>query len=107
MNEPRFIPYIQLHEFEALLFAEPSQFAVAYPNKEKEIQKLVAVRAKFISPEDINEGENTAPSKQILAIFPDYKKVSTGSRIALKIGFAKIRTENPHFNEWLNKLEQL
>lgn len=65
------------------------------------------MRAKYISPEDIDEGENSAPSKQILAIFPDYKKVSTGFYIAQKIGIAKIRAENPHFNEWLTQLEQL
>jgi hypothetical protein len=63
------------------------------------------VRSSFVSPEDINEGE--PPSKRIRAIFPDYNKVSTGLRIAMKTGIAKIRAENPHFNEWLKKLEQL
>jgi hypothetical protein len=107
IGDPRFIPYIQKHEFEALLFTEPHQFATAYPNKYLEIQKLVVVRSEFVSPEDINEGKNTAPSKRIQAIFPDYNKNVTGPRIATKIGLIKIRAENPHFNEWLKKLEQL
>ncbi len=107
IGDHRFIPYIQLHEFEALLLTEPSQFATAYPNRVLEIQQLVAIRSEFVSPEEINEGEKTCPSKRIKAILPDYNKVSAGPRIAIKIGLAKIRAENPHFNEWLNQLEQL
>jgi hypothetical protein len=107
IGDPRFIPYIQLHEFEALLFTEPTKFAVAYPNREREIQELVAVRSRFTSPEEINEGQNTCPSKRIKTILPDYNKVSAGPRIAMKIGINKIRAENPHFNDWLTKLEQL
>jgi hypothetical protein len=63
IGEHRFIPYIQQHEFEALLFTEPSQFAVAYPERENEIKKLIAVRSEFMTPEDINE--KAAPSKRI------------------------------------------
>jgi hypothetical protein len=107
IGDHRFIPYIQQHEFEALLFAEPTKFAIAYPDRENEIQQLVKVRSEFVSPEDINE--NTAPSKRIQAIFQDYAKLkpTVGPLIAMEIGLAKIRAENPHFNEWLNKLEQL
>ncbi|MEK8016632.1 MAG: DUF4276 family protein [Candidatus Parabeggiatoa sp.] len=107
IGDHRFIPYIQQHEFEALLFTEPTQFAVAYPQREAEIQELIAMRSEFKSPEDINE--NNAPSKRIQAIFPDYGKFkpTVGPPIALEIGLTKMRTENPHFDEWLKKLEQL
>ncbi len=107
IGDSRFIPYIQQHEFEALLFTEPTQFVVAYPERELEIQQLVAVRSQFVSPEDINE--NRAPSKRIQAIFPDYAKFkpTVGPLVAMEIGLTKIRAENPHFDEWLTKLEQL
>ena len=107
IGDIRFIPYIQQHEFEALLFTEPTQFVVAYPERENEIQQLVAVRSQFLSPEDINE--NQAPSKRIQAIFPDYAKFkpTVGPLVAMEIGLTKIRAENPHFDEWLTKLEQL
>jgi len=107
IGDSRFIPYIQQHEFEALLFSEPTQFATVYPDKESEILKLVAMRSEFLSPEDINE--NFAPSKRIAAIFPDYVKFkpTVGPLVAIEIGLAKIRAENPHFDEWLRKLEQL
>jgi hypothetical protein len=74
IDDYRFIPYIQLHEFEALLFAEPEKFAVAYPNRPHKIQELIAVRSQFESPEEINEGSKTAPSKRIKAILPEYKE---------------------------------
>jgi hypothetical protein len=107
IGDSRFIPYIQQHEFEALLFSEPTQFATVYPDKENEILKLVEIRSEFLSPEDINE--NMAPSKRIQAIFPDYAKFkpTVGPLVAMEIGLTKIRAENPHFDKWLKKLEQL
>jgi len=107
IGDARFIAYIQQHEFEALLFSEPTQFATVYPNKESEILKLVSIRSEFPSAQDINE--NLAPSKRIQAIFPDYAKFkpTVGPLVAMEIGLTKIRAENPHFDEWLKKLEQL
>ena len=107
IKDYRFIPYIQCHEFEALLFSDPSKFEFAYPNKKDEIKQLIAIRSNFKSPEDINEGKDTAPSKRIKKIIPEYNKVSAACNIAMQISLVKIRKENHHFNEWLNKLEQL
>lgn len=107
IGDYRFLPYLQCYEFETLLFSEASQFAVAYPDRTFEIQELIAVRSAFFSPEEINDGKNTAPSKRIQAIFPDYNKIVIGTRIVKKIGLSKIRAENPHFNDWITKLEQL
>jgi len=107
IGDYRFIPYIQQHEFEALLFSEPTQFATVYPDKASEILKLVSIRAEFSSPEDINE--KRAPSKRIQAIFPDYAKFKpiVGPLVAMEMGLTKIRAENPHFDDGLKKLEQL
>jgi len=33
LSHRRFIPYIQLHEFEALLFAEPKRFEAEFPGR--------------------------------------------------------------------------
>jgi len=107
INDYRFIPYIQLHEFEALLFAEPEKFAIAYPNRQNKIQQLIEIRSQFQSPEDINEGRNTAPSKRIQAILPEYEKRIAGPLIALEIGLEKLCEENHHFNQWVEKIKQL
>ena len=56
----RFIPYIQAHEFEALLFAEPRQFAAAFPGAISQIDNLVSIRSGFPSPEHIDDGFDSA-----------------------------------------------
>ena len=100
----RFVPYIQLHEFEALLFSDPAAFTEMFPNREGAIAQLTDIRKKFHSPEDINDGQLTAPSKRILNVLPDYQKSVAGILIAQRIGLAKIRSECGHFNDWLIKL---
>ncbi len=105
INDYRFIPYIQIHEFEALLFSEPKKFAAIYPNRQAQIQQLIDIRSQFNSPEEINQGIETAPSKRIKAILPEYDKKIAGSLIALEIGFKKLCDENQHFKEWIEKLK--
>lgn len=105
----RFIPYIQLHEFEALLLADPSKFHIMFLDQQRNIDRLTGVVNGFQTPEDINEGETTAPSKRIIGIFPEYEglKVTAGHRIAQEIGIEAIRGKCPHFDAWLSKLESL
>jgi len=99
----RFVPYIQLHEFEALLFSDPAAFIEAFPNRDSAIERLTEIRTSY-SPEEINEGQTTAPSKRILDVLPDYQKPVAGLLIVQHIGLAKIRSECPHFDDWLTKL---
>jgi hypothetical protein len=100
----RFVPYIQLHEFEALLFSEPTGFLEAFPDEQKAVSQLVQVRAQFPSPEEINDGVNTAPSKRILNALPDFQKPVAGLLTARRIGLAAIRRECRHFDEWITRL---
>jgi hypothetical protein len=72
IGDPRFIPYIQLHEYEAYLFSDPAKFGVFYNHHEKEISELTEIADKT-TPELINDGQHTAPSKRIIAVLPDYK----------------------------------
>jgi hypothetical protein len=103
----RFIPYIQLHEFEALLFSDPASFIVAFPNEPKAIAQLTAIRKQFPSPEDIDDGSLTAPSKRILNLLPDYQKPVAGLLIVQQIGLATIRSECRRFDNWLARLTAL
>lgn len=104
---PRFIPYIQLHEFEALLFSDIQILKCDYldPESTKNIDSLYAA-TKDIPPEDINYGENTAPSKRLLAAV-DYRKGDTPSEWLAAIGILTIRQKCPHFSAWLDKLQSL
>lgn len=103
---PRFYPHLQVHEFEAFLFVAPERTAMLFPEKDltKQIQKI---REAFPTPEDINDSPQTAPSKRILELYPNYDKPLYGPLAVLEIGLDIIRAECPHFNSWLSWLENL
>jgi len=109
IHDYRFIPYIQLHEFEALILSEPSKLAERFPEYEHEVQQLCEMCVNFLSPELINDEPRTAPSKRINQFIPGYEssKVSVAPLIAGKIGLMKIREKCPHFHQWLTQLENL
>jgi hypothetical protein len=104
----RFIPYIQLHEFEAILLCRPAAFSSFFENSLQQIERLKA-NIEGQSPELIDDGEPTAPSKRISDQFPDYRgaKSVAGPRIAEEIGIDVVRSRCPHFDAWLKRLESL
>jgi hypothetical protein len=109
VDDRRFIPYIQLHEFEAILLCQPAAFAVLYPAHDEQLENLRRLSAGFRSPELIDDGGQTAPSKRIAEQIPEYakEKRSAGPVIANHIGLAVIRKQCPHFHHWLERLEAL
>lgn len=109
LNHSRFIPYIQLHEFEALLFADVRQFDWEFLDHQAAISQLSQIVDEFGNPELIDDGAESAPSKRIIRWIPEYQtsKISAGPLIAEKIGLPKIRQVCKHFDEWLTKLERL
>ena len=100
-----FIPNIVMHEFEGLLFSEPEAFSYCGLSQ-VDIHTLQNIRNTFTTPEDINDGLETAPSKRILDIHPSYSKVRDGINIARDIGLYTISSECKHFNGWLARLSQ-
>lgn len=106
IDQANFIPNMLVHEFEALLFSAPEKFSDWF-DEQAPIAKLAAVRASFETPEHINNSPNTAPSKRILALIPEYRKTLHGPMIAEDIGLDTIRKECAHFNRWIERLLQL
>jgi len=104
IGQPNFIPYIQVHEFEALLFVDASHFAQW--TDEQTVQKLQQAQAGC-APEDMNEHPHTAPSKRILKLMPTFQKLFHGPLIARDIGLHAMRTSCPHFAQWLTRLAAL
>jgi hypothetical protein len=104
IGNQRFRAYYSLHEFEALLFASPAEIAKSLAAPELE-SKFAAIRAAFLSPEDINDNPDTAPSSRIERLFPRYSKPFFGTLIAARIGLKTMREQCGHFNEWLSDLE--
>lgn len=103
-SPPNFLPFLALHEFEAWLFASPTELPRVMTDRRKQPQ-FAAIRAGVATPEEINERPEYAPSKQIAALFPAYKKTLHGPTTAVRIGLERIRVECPHFNGWMRKLE--
>lgn len=108
IDHPRFIPYIQLHEFEALVLANPANLEVEYFEHTEAIEQLQNTLVEFGgNPELINARPTTAPSKRILAVIPEYDKVTVGAMIAGLNGIDFLKQKCRHFSDWLEKLEKL
>ncbi len=109
-NRNRFIPYIQLHEVESLLFAGPKEMAEVFRRPELK-ETFANIVEECGGCEWINDDPKTAPSKRIQRLFPGYKKGSSVNahayRIARHIGLRRMRRECTHFDEWMGKLEKL
>lgn len=103
INNPKFFSYIQLHEFEALLFSDIKGFEYVIDDI-KLIGKLKKVMNDYPNPEDINNSPETAPSKRILNIYPSYDKVAEGNMVIDEIGMSKLFEKNPRFKAWVDRL---
>ena len=87
-NDSRFIPHIQLHEYEAYLFSDVSVLSRYYENQRRAIRQLEEIADGFGSPELIDDGPGTAPSKRIIAQ-------------------SRIRRRCPYFDKWIDRLQKL
>ncbi|MCL1827413.1 MAG: DUF4276 family protein, partial [Candidatus Cloacimonetes bacterium] len=101
-----FIPYIQLHEFEGLLFSDVEKFSEINVSDES-LARLRKIANEFQNPELIDDGATTSPSKRISYIVKKYHKVDFGSLIADKIGIETMRTKCSHFSSWIDKLIEI
>lgn len=100
----RFIPYIMMHEFEGLLFSDPEKLAYGI-GKASLSDSFSTIKNSFPTPEHINDSPQTAPSKRILDLYPNYEKPLMGTLAVLEIGLEAIRQECPFFNAWVSQLE--
>ncbi|MBR5253467.1 MAG: DUF4276 family protein [Bacteroidales bacterium] len=111
INDDRFIPYIQLHEIEALLFCGIEHLATLYPGCERQCKELNKALQRIGNPELINNSPHTAPSKRIINAIEGnkkthyrYNKPKTAKDVTAKIGIDTLRSKCKHFNEWIEKL---
>ena len=108
-EDRRFIPHIQLHEYEAYLFADVSALSFYYPDRQRAVEGLRRVAGSVESPELIDDGHHSAPSKRIIDQVPRYEhdKSTVGVQAAQRIGLSRIRQKCPHFSRWVERLEGL
>lgn len=101
-----FIPYIQRHEFETLLFADPEK---GFDLEDELIkQDIITLCNSFSSVEDINCTPEGAPSKRLIAIYKQhykaYEKVTDAVDIAELTTIDKILEKCPRFKNWVDTL---
>ncbi len=106
LQSSRFIPYVVMHEFEALLFSDCQAFANGV-GRAYLAPVFQNIKDQFGSPEEINDSPATAPSKRVEILIPGYQKPFLGNLAALEIGLPKMRQECPQFAQWLANLEAL
>ena len=105
-SERRFIPYMAIHEFEALLFSDSEILAAELDIDERKISRVLAQNGE---PEAINNSPQTAPSKHLDEWSKNKKfpKTTLGITIATRIGVTQIREKCPIFNAWIGSFEAM
>jgi len=100
-DNPYFLPYIQKHEFEALLFSSNIGFETYFAENSELTRRILQ---EFHNPEEINDGHDTAPSKRLINLVPEYNKVLFGNLLAIEIGLQTILAKCPRFRNWVEAL---
>lgn len=108
----RFIPYIQVHEFEALLFSDVNELAkvsasLCCRSPDALENKFSAMLSEAGDPEAINDHHETCPSRRIARWVAGYRKSLHGPIIAQRIGLERLRESCAHFASWVDKLERI
>jgi hypothetical protein len=106
----RFIPYVQLHEFESLLLVDPTVLKNMFIEQTNAVDELAREISETGCPaEHINDGEETRPSGRIGKHLPAYaaSKVVAGADAAGGIGLDRLVAACPHFGAWIQRLERL
>jgi hypothetical protein len=108
-GDSRLLPYVQVHEFETLLYADLSELAGTLGDDAgASAVEALAAEVAGVAPEDVDDGPDTAPSKRILKhVGPRYRKRVYGVQTTASIGLAALRSACPRFDAWVTTLEAL
>ena len=103
-----FIPYIQVHEFEALVLCGIEKLKEEYPDAAKSIDALTRVLDDFSgNPEAVDSGRMTAPSKRIINVLNGlyhYDKPKSGMAVTKSVGIDALRRKCRHFDNWIYRI---
>lgn len=104
----RFVPHIQPHEFEALLFSDLAALLSLEPSWARFKPALQSVLDAHETPEHINQQRETAPSQRLMILTnPGYRKTRHGPLAAEKMSLSVIERACPHFSRWITSLRGL
>ena len=97
--------HFMLHEFEGILFSNPESFELIAETDV--VNKIREIRESYPTPEHINNSPETATSKHLEKLIPNYAKIKNGTLISKDMGIDKILAECPHFREWIEQISRL
>lgn len=105
-----FIPYIQLHEYEALVFCGLEFLRERHEGVEKAVRILQKALADFGgNSEYVDGGWDTAPSRRIVnelaRVSCRYNKPEDGAYVASRVGLKDLRERCRHFDSWMQQLD--
>lgn len=105
----RFIPHIQPHEFEALLFSDVATLTGVERSWARNTVELSAIRQQADTPEHINDQPETKPAAHLERLLksPRFSKVDHGPIAAARMGLPCIERECLHFAAWLQRIRSL
>ncbi|MFD7869080.1 DUF4276 family protein [Microbacterium sp. NPDC059771] len=76
--DSRFLPFVALHEFETLVIAAGATMSDVLGDVDAPSRFAALLDEHDGDAEQINNGPQTAPSKRVLEVLPDYRKVRDG-----------------------------
>ena len=103
-GDRRFLPHLTLHESETWVFAASAQLA-ELAGDEALHERLQLAGARAGGPEGVNGEQDTAPSKRLAKLWPDYRKPSDGPLAIVALGLPGLRRQCPHLDAWLSAIE--
>jgi hypothetical protein len=103
----RLIPYVQCHEFEAVLFTDLSVLQPLVDEQDLPALEALSAATAATPPEEVDDHPESAPSKRLVAAIRNYDKLTHGPLAASTLGLDRIRSRCPHFDRWLRSLEAL
>src|SRR5690554_6599794 len=103
---PNLLPYIQLHEFEALVFSSLDAIRALYSKEDANFSELEQIMSAYPNPEDINDSPQTAPSKRLKndQLIRGYNKINDGIMIIEEAGIEAVLAKCPRFSNWVKTL---
>jgi len=112
ISSHRFIPYIQLHEFEALTLCNIAKLIENYPAAQTELEILEQeINTTYTgNTELVNNSPQTAPSKRIIAALEGkyhFDKPKSGVDTTKAVGVDRLKERCSHFDDWINRIIQM
>jgi hypothetical protein len=112
LGDRRFIPYLQVHEFEALILSRPESIQELYDVPNTVVAELQRDCAAYPSPEHVDEGQESHPKARLQEVVRHcdqgrYSENVAGPLLVGAIGLAELREKCAHFGQWLTILESL